>query len=170
MYTIHQDAEVILSEKPFYLFKHSGLFCSVSRMSHNGCLNGYAAVPEGHLLYGKDYSDEVKVPDVEAVKFNGNYIGLLCVDGDKAKENILRLDMAIEVHYGLTYANSKLWNIEDDLLGKLWWFGFDTNHSGDLNPYQSEIERKYSHSGNTYKDFNFVIEHVKRMAEQLSSY
>lgn len=170
MYTIHPDCEVILEEKPFYLFKHAGLFCAVSRMSHNGVLNGYCAVPESHSLYGKNYSHEIEIPDIESVPFNGKVIGLLCVDQEKAQANILRLDMAINVHYGLTYAAPSLWNIEEDLLGKLWWFGFDTNHSGDLAPIESEISRKYRHRGNTYKDFSFVLAQTQQLADQLSKF
>jgi hypothetical protein len=172
MYTIHPDCEIIFEEKSFYLFKHAGLFAAVSRMCRTGVLNGYAAVPEGHFLYGKKYSDDIEVPDLEAVKFNGNYLGLLCTDAEKAKENVLHLDMAIDVHCGLTYSEDHLLNIENDLLGKLWWFGFDTNHSGDLAPIQSEIDRKYrlAHSDNTYKNFDFVLSQTQSLAEQLSKY
>lgn len=170
MYTIHPDCEVIFSEKPFYLFKHDNLFCAVYRMAFSGNLNGYVAVPKGHTLYGKDYRDEIEVPNLSEIKFNGNYLGLLCVDAEKAQENIITLDMAINVHYGLTYSDNQLSAIEDDLLGNQWWFGFDTAHSGDLKPYQSEIDRKYKHHSDTYKNFEFVMAETKSLAEQLSKF
>ena len=170
MYTIHPDCEAILNERHFYLFKHAGLHCAISRMPRTGCLNGYAAVPEGHHLYGVEYSGEVVMKDIKELQFNGNYIGLLCTDPVKAQAGIIQMNMAINVHYGLTYSRDHLYNIEPDLLGKLWWFGFDTAHSGDLQPIQDEISRKYPHHNDTYKDFEFVETQVKSLAEQLSSF
>jgi hypothetical protein len=170
MYIIHPHCEKILEEKNFDLFKHEGLFCVVSRMPRTGCLNGYVSVPEGHTLYGVEYNGEVVVPDIKDVKFNGNYIGLLCTDAAKAEANIISMDMVINVHYGLTFSRDCLYNIEKDLLGKLWWFGFDTAHSSDLQPIEDERFSHFDRSGNTYKDFDFVLSETKSLAEQLSKF
>lgn len=170
MYTISPKAEAIFNERSFFLFKHAGFYCAVSRMQMKGNLNGYCAVPEGHPLFGKNYSDEVEVASIDEISFNGNYIGLLCVDTEKAKQNIIGLDLAINVHGGLTYARNHLYNIEDNLLGNLWWFGFDTAHSGDLGPYQHEIDRKYHISNEVYRDFEYVLAETKSLAEQLAKF
>lgn len=97
-------------------------------------------------------------------------MGLLCIDADKAAKNIIGLDMAINVHCGLTYSSNNLHNIEDNLLGELWWFGFDTAHAGDIRPIQTEVDRKYPHEGDTYKDLAFVQEETKSLAKQLASF
>ena len=55
----------------------------------HGWGNGYVAIPKEHPLYGKHYSDKVKIKNPDKVRFNDNYIGLLCVDSDDFK-NMLR--------------------------------------------------------------------------------
>ncbi len=170
MITIDDEiAHQISQELSFSLFKTNDLWCCVLRISWTGHLNGYVAVPEGHALYQKKYSDKVLVGKEKEMVFNGNYIGLLCADPNEAEAGIFSLDMAIQVHCGLTYSDSQLGPIENDALGKLWWFGFDTGHSGDLKPFQSDIDRKYPglNSGE-YRNFEYVKEQTISLANQLS--
>lgn len=115
-------------------------------MDH-GWGNGYVAVPEGHPLFGKGYSEEIHVADKGSIKFNGNYIGLLChsfKDSDSVS-----LDLLIDVHCGLTFSgelsNLRLSGV--DFLGmdklpteKLWVFGFDTCHCDDNSQNWSKEE------------------------------
>jgi hypothetical protein len=172
MITIADELEnQITEEHSFSLFKINTLWCCVLRMSRTGCLNGYVAVPEGHNLYGKKHSDKVVVPKDKELAFNGNYIGLLCANHDEAEAGIFSLDMAIDVHCGLTFSEMQLYPIENDVLGKQWWFGFDTSHSGDMKPYQNDFDRKYrfSNSG-TYRTFEYVKEQTISLALQLSQF
>lgn len=173
MITIDDKIAVkLLSEPTFQLFKSHGFFCCVYRMGFNGALNGYVAVPETHSLYGKDYSDKVVLKESAELKFNGNYIGLLCTDPNEAESGIWSLDMAINVHGGLTFAADSLYGVEDSVLGNLWWFGFDTSHSGDAKPYHDEIDRKFKSLRDTeqYRDFDYVKEQTISLAQQLSRF
>jgi hypothetical protein len=169
--TIHPDAKKLLSEHSFEIFRHDGLLCCVQRMGWSGTLNGYVAVDEKHPFYGKEYGDLVVVGDIDSVEFNGNYIGLLCATlRPETDAGMLSIDLAIKVHGGITYSKDELCGIENGLFGNLWWFGFDTIHSGDLKPFQTDIDRKYPISGDEYRNFEYVISETKKLAEQLSQY
>lgn len=172
MITIHHDAELKMrQENNFELFKHNGLICCVQRMNWSGNLNGYVAVPKDHPFFGKSYNDHVIVGDINEIEFNGNYIGLLCHSLSEVSDTgLLSLDLAIEVHGGLTYSRDYLQGIEDGVLSELWWFGFDTAHSGDLRPFQNDIDRKYPFHGDEYRDFEYVKNETISLADQLSKY
>jgi hypothetical protein len=107
-------------------------------MFDHGWGNGYVAVPEGHPLFGKDYSAEFQVTDKDKIKFNGNYIGLLC----KSLEDtgMISLDLLIDVHCGLTFSddidalpidNAEFIGCKKPTGSKYWVFGFDTCHCDD---------------------------------------
>jgi hypothetical protein len=170
MITIDDDIELIMSkEPPFELFKSSDLYCCIKR-TYAGNFNGYVAVPEGHIFYEKKYSDKVFVEDPDATVFNGNYIGLLCANANEFEVGIMSLDMAINVHGGLTYSDKTCWGIEDNILGPLWWFGFDTMHSGDSKPYQTDIDRKYPFlNDGEYRTFEYVKQWCISLAQQLNN-
>jgi len=169
-YTIHKKCTKMLNELSCKLFKHEGLYCCILRMGYGGNLNGYIAVPEEHPLYGKSYSDTVTVANIEEVPFNGNYLGLLvnASDTDRA-DNEISIDMALNVHGGITYSKGSLACIDGDLLGKLWWYGFDTAHCDDIRPYQTDIDRQYD-TGGEYRDYSYVEQQCKQLAEQLSNW
>src|SRR6185312_9619873 len=159
MITIEQDIyNQISGEGNFELFKSSDLTCCVLRMARGGNLNGYVGVNEKHPLYGKSYSDKIVVSKEKELQFNGNYIGLLCNDIDEVEAGLYSLDIAINVHGGLTYSEDSLKGLDEAITGKLWWFGFDTSHAWDISPYQTEIDRKFSF-GDTdkeYRNFDYV--------------
>lgn len=154
MITIHPQAEKMRMESNFQIFKHEGLYCVIKRMASGGNINGYVAVSDTHPFYGKTYHDKIKLESEP--KFNGNYI-----DGEYS------LDMTINVHGGLTYSDNHLAGIENGLLGELWWFGFDTAHAGDITPFEDEISRKYRIADDEYRDWDYVEQQVKKLAEQL---
>lgn len=172
MITIHQKAEVKMREEPnFEIFKHNGLLCCVKRINWSGNLNGYVAVTKEHPFYGKEYNEHVVVGDMDSVAFNGNYIGLLCHSlSAEAQTGMLSLDLAINVHGGLTFSRGYLNGIDKDVFGELWWFGFDTAHAGDLRPFQTDIDRQYPCLDDEYRDFEYVKEQTISLAEQLSKY
>lgn len=168
MITIPTEIQATFQKEPtFRLFQSSGLWCCVVRTAYYGNLNGYCAVPKGHKLYGKVYSDKI-VMDEQPI-FNGNYIGLLCANPDEADAGVYSLDLAIKIHGGLTYSDNSLYGIHENCLGELWWFGFDTVHAGDAKPYMTEIDLKYlSHLDEEYRSFEYVNAEVISLAKQLS--
>jgi len=106
-----------------------------------GLYNGYVAVYKDHPLFGKEYDDRIELPEAtrKKIKFNGNWLGLIAESGKEDEK--ISLDMVVEVHGGITYADSgeSFTNLsgtpEGRGLNKLnedWWiFGFDTAHAGD---------------------------------------
>lgn len=170
MIKIHEEIEKgFLSEPMFELFEHKDLLCCVQRMNWSGNFNGYVAVPKEHSLYRKSYVDKIYIKNADKLKFNGNYIGLLCADKSGMKNNMVSLDLAINVHGGITYSNSRLIGIDKKIsyFNNLWWFGFDTSHAGDLKPFQYEIDIKYPRSEDKYRDFEYVKKETESLAEQL---
>lgn len=103
----------------------------------HGWGNGYVAVPKHHPLFGKNYSDKIKVDNISDIPFNGNFIGLMC--HDREDPNNISLDLLINVHCGLTYSEK----IREEFIEKAefldsekpdeeyWVFGFDTCHFED---------------------------------------
>jgi hypothetical protein len=170
-YKISPKAQKLLKEPMFKIFKHDGLYCCIQRVSHFGNLNGYVAIGESHPFFGKDYSDKVVVGDKENIAFNGNYIGLLIAAGSpETQAGIISIDLALDVHGGITYSDDHLYGIENGILGKLWWFGFDTLHSGDLKVFEDDIDRRFPHDDDEYRDFDFVEAQTRKLAEQLAQY
>lgn len=136
-----------------------------------GNYNGYVGVGEGHPLHGKGYDTLIHVADMDTVSFNDNYIGLLLARGSSETEaGLLRIDMALNVHGGITYAENGLNGIEDGLFGNVWWFGFDTAHSGDLRVYQTDTDRRYPMNDSEYRDLVYVTAETTQLADQLAKF
>jgi hypothetical protein len=146
------------------LFREEGLICLVLRMAHSGCLNGYVAVPRKHPLYGMSYEDKVLVKDPDKIEFNGNYLSALTLALGDGPKNRVPLDLLFNVHGGLTFSNN-MELVKGDVFGeKLWWFGFDTAHAGDMVPeYDALVE-------GVYRDMDYVVEETKKLAKQLASF
>ena len=84
-----------------------------------GYANGYVAIDTDHPLYKKNYSDTIKVTDKANIKFNGNYIGMLALAcNSDIQEDELPIDMAIDVHGGLTLSDSFIRLASQDII----WF------------------------------------------------
>ena len=66
----------------------------------------------------------------------------------------------IAVHGGVTFAHDHLYLAPDNLA--LWWFGFDTAHSGDIYSFDVPIWPSA-----TYKIFHYVLAQTRSFAEQL---
>lgn len=167
-YIINPIAErSILKEGHFKLFRQNGLLCCIARMSHSGVLNGYVAVEKSHPFFGKKYSEKITL-ESEPV-FNGNFIGLLLATGDSDhKENRYSLDMALNVHGGLTYSDDGLFGIDKEVFGDLWWFGFDTAHAGDANGF---IMPDFpSFPDDEYRDMKYVRNETEKLADQLAQF
>lgn len=120
----------------------TGLPCLIVRAGRDlGHLCGYVGVPAGHPAHGKDYD---------------------------------HLD--VEVHGGLTFASACSHGAEDRAIchkvepgepDDVWWLGFDCAHIGDVSPAMGRYQ-KHRNWDESYKDFDFVVREVQRLAEQLS--
>lgn len=97
---------------------------------------GYVGVPKESPFYGKGYSEQLDLISQDAVDRTtlGKKSPILLltarVRSDDESNKIRRsLDIACDVHGGLTYADDgkEKYPVESDL----WWFGFDCHHSGD---------------------------------------
>jgi hypothetical protein len=91
------------------------------------------------------------------------------------------LDEMIEVHGGLTFADScnedapeghGICHIpEPGRPADVWWFGFDCNHAFDVAPRMlltKQLAKSYTHMG-TYKALPYVRGHVEHLAVQLAA-
>ncbi len=137
-------------DKIQWLDEETGLDCLMHR-NHSGTWCGYVGIAESHPLFGKDY-DSVDV----------------------------------EVHGGLTYADV-CQQTGDEAHGichvpiegrpeKMWWFGFDCAHGGDLMPVSLAIRAKYGEDAHTwmgrpdvYRDRAYVENEVTKLARQLKA-
>jgi hypothetical protein len=126
----------------------TGLPCLIVR-NHSGALCGYVGLQPGHPLHGKHY-DAVNV-DVHG--------GLTFADG---------CQHPADESTGICHIAEP--GTSDDV----WWFGFDTAHSGDLIPAFISLHEQHrdlfpipTYMGDTYKDLAYVGREVRSLAQQL---
>jgi hypothetical protein len=128
-------------------FTHAGLPCLALR-NHHGSWCGYAAVPPGHPLHGRDFHDV----DVDV------HGGLTYADHCQHDLGICHVPNPGE---------------PDDV----WWFGFDCDHCWDVRPAMNAQLRTYSHyrymisfdQGASYKTLDYVRVEIMRLADQLAA-
>jgi hypothetical protein len=138
----------------------AGFACLIKR-NRMGALCGYVGVPEGHPWHGSGYSPGYST------------------EGELSPA--LRLLDEVEIHGGLTYADSCQEGPEDKTIchvpapgepEPLWWFGFDCAHAGDVSPGLREvyaeagIVRSASPFGETYRDVAYVKAECASLAQQ----
>lgn len=172
-YELNQSiAAKYMQEPGFILFKHQDLLCCIQRNMMFGTLNGYVAIEAGHPFHGKRHDDKVVVPDVSKIKFNGDWMGLLITSLSAETElNMIRLGMYLQAHGGVSWSKAYCPNIERDVFKGLWWFDFDTNHAGDLQPLELKLEGlrfDFGKAGYTYRDFEYVLKETQSLADQLA--
>ena len=128
-------------------WEHAGLPCLMVRHERLGHWCGYAAVPPGHPLHGKDYDD--------------------VFDWDKNADYNWP-------HGGLTYASLCSHNVchvpkpgepED-----VFWFGFDCAHCDDFSPGMTALLRESMprFRDETYREVPYVQAETNRLAAFLS--
>lgn len=129
----------------------TGLDCLILRAPSTGALCGYVGVPEGHSCYGLGY-DDVPVDVHGGLTFAGP-----CQDGEAE-------DPARICHFPGPGRS-------DDV----WWLGFDCAHFMDVSPLMEErltlvMGERYPGSGvAVYREFAYVQEECRRLAEQLAA-
>lgn len=133
-------------------WEHAGLPCLATR-GPSGHWCGYAAVPPGHPLHGKGYSDDAVLIEAHGgLTYASACQGEIChVPKPGEPDNV-------------------------------WWFGFDCAHSGDYSPtygnrYRRHGEGPYDHAAavaanswqvDQYRTIDYVRAETNRLAEQLA--
>ncbi|WP_064830964.1 hypothetical protein [Rhizobium phaseoli] len=142
-------------------FIHAGLRCELRR-GPVGAWCGYVGVDEAHPWFGKHYDAVVDgVPPENATIAELGVMSALFSGQDIDDVNRRApICLLVPCHEGLTYAN-KGSHIEPD--SKLWWFGFDCSHSGDLSP-KSII----SFDDDVYRDIEYATAATRKAAEAIS--
>ena len=75
------------------------------------------------------------------------------------------LEGVLSVHGGITWCGDQLPSHIRLPEEKLWWFGFDCAHTGDLIPGAGAPCR-----GDTFKNYNYVSDECYKLSEQLARY
>ena len=141
---------------------------------------GYVALKSSHPLFGLDYSQDIKSPELlQEIKSSPigkrGIIDLFCWDGETTNLNLL-----IDVHGGLTYSRlgykTSYPTIQFD---KVWWLGFDCGHCDDgqdtammqkVFPEQYQMLKKYGFFNvfdGTIRTLEYVENECLRMIDQL---
>jgi hypothetical protein len=140
-------------------WEHAGLPClAVRGPEFSGHWCGYVAVPPGHPLHGKPFSDEAVCVEVHG--------GLTYAN--RCKGHICHVPKP---------------GAPDDV----WWFGFDCGHASDLSPAMHArylgkgypfSDEPYDHAKavaandwltEVYRTLDYVQVEVNRLAEQLAA-
>lgn len=143
MYTIEKE------------FNHNGYRCVVINAVEAGHRCGYVAVPEGHALFGVDYSENIfprNLIENEPVGDRG-IIPMLCAA--TSDDDMISLDVLIDVHGSITFSQGWQEDYPVSSQTPVWWFGFDCGHCDD-NPIKCDTE--------------YVTEHCIKLADQLERY
>jgi hypothetical protein len=130
---------------------------------------GYVEVQKTSPFYGVDYSTpctHIKQEQVDQATFGLKSPILLftaIVNGDD--ENSIRrsLDIAIDVHGGLTYSGE---GEEYPIPNTAWWFGFDCHHAGDA---EIEPDPRWSAWEGVVRELDYVEAQCESLAVQLAA-
>lgn len=110
----------------------------------------------------------------------GNWCGYVAIPPTHPYYQKDCYDSNIRVHGGLTYAgqcDGRICHIpKPGEPEKVWWFGFDCAHGGDLVPGYISLGKKLALSmryfvfdGAVYRDLNYVRNEVYKLARQLKA-
>jgi len=162
------------------IFFHKDYKCVVVFTS-SGHRCGYVAVTPDHPLFGIDYSQDIKSPELLQELKNTtigkrSIIDLFCWNGEETK-----LSLLVNVHGGITYSKLSHHSIfPTNQFDKVWYFGFDCAHCDDgkdlnlatqyfgLNKmrWALEWEEKYP-TRDQVRSLQYVENECKSLAEQL---
>lgn len=121
---------------------------------------GYVGVPQGHVLYGRKYGEDI--PELKPL-----FQKMLDKSLDLEKTSILRvfsyglgdhktsMDLVLSVHGGVTYADSD--PLKED---KMWWIGFDCAHCDDKTSFNPN---------GVFRTLEYVMRECEDLAEQITS-
>ena len=128
---------------------------------------GYVRIPEGHALFGVDYSDEapgVSKDDIAEEPLGKR--GIISVFLAGLNDGV-RLDLLFDVHGGLTFGGSRS-------NGGGWWLGFDCAHCGDapdpdlMDEAMLRITSRYPRDpGDVVRSLDYVRSECESLAAQI---
>lgn len=132
-----------------------------------GAWCGYVAVTEGHPLFGIAYSSCPKDCG-EDYCYQHSPEGKFDVHGGLTFSDFCHEDERGE-GYGICHT---------PLAGRperVWWFGFDCNHAGDMSPYDAAQAEEHDSAypwplipGDVYRDLAYVKRECTSLAQQLA--
>lgn len=133
----------------------TGLPCLAVRHPSSGHWCGYAGVAEGHPLFNVSYSCCPKQCDADWCEH--------------------RPEALLNVHGGITFTDfcrpsekeTGVCHIpEPGQPDRVWWFGFDCAHAGDVSPAYDRGVRLYD---SLYRDLQYVQDQTAELAGQLAA-
>jgi len=143
----------------------TGYDCVIVR-NHMKAFCGYVRVPEGHQFFSKNYDHEIDATWFQNMKLSdATPIIALMLQASSDDQSTIRLDLAANVHGGITWANDYMPTADDRKPGE-WWFGFDCAHAGDYVP---GMPVGLSLEG-TYRDIDYVTAECEKLAAFLKRY
>ena len=158
----------------------TGLPCLIHR-NHSGALCGYVGVTEGHPLFGQSYSTRVAKPvgfENRKATDTTPAIAVLIEALREDKDDTISLELAIEVHGGLTYSGpcrpvrkdgGGVCHVPDPgEPDNVWWFGFDCAHAGDAMPQYNSLHN--FNRDDSYRDIDYVTRQCGALALQLKEW
>jgi hypothetical protein len=134
----------------------------------DGTISGYVGVGVEHPMFGFE-ADAVPI-DICRIVHGGITYGKACevnrfdrvAWGEPRKE---RYTVCHVTRVRLVQEYKTVQTTKDEFHEDLWWFGFDTNHPGDLKPRDPNGRRK----GDVYRDQSFVYENCLALVRKLKS-
>ena len=141
-----------------------GLPCAIARGPF-GALCGYVGVLTDHPLHGVayQYADRIEGVCVHGgLTFSDHYCpscywnAEIVLDEDGRRAIVSRSDLSEEDE-----EDQELSAVDE----RLWWFGFDCAHRGDMTPGASRASRD---KNRLYRDLAYVREHCGNFAEVLA--
>jgi len=140
------------------------------KRQHHRC--GYVGVPVNHPFHGKGYSEQLPEISTEATQVPiGKKSFLLAltagVNSDGPEAIRRSLDVAVDVHGGLTYADGSA-NYPVDNSDNLWWFGFDCAHYRDapIEPGPND----YNDPEASVKTLEYVMTECENLAKGIQKF
>lgn len=158
------------ADKVAWIDADTGLGCIMLRQK-DGTLSGYVGVPVDHPLFGFE-ADALPVDLASAVHGGINYAEACEVNrfehqahGQPREE---RYTVCHTTYVRRVQEYRTVQTTQDEFEHEdLWWFGFDTNHPGDLIPRPSL--RWDHHRGGVYRDQAFVYAGIVELARLLKA-
>ncbi len=174
----------------------TGLPCLIHR-GGGGSLCGYVGVAEGHKLYGVNYAEcslpeakprGVKPKDGEPLKIGDKEMPPMpksvltrmqarkvCDTEDSWCDH--RPESILDAHGGITFSDFCAETRKDGQgichlpspgePEKVWWFGFDCGHAGDVCP--SYDFGSFMREPGSYKDIAYVRREIAELAKQIKA-
>ncbi len=129
---------------------------------------GYVAVPSGHALHGKGYSENVPAladaaRNAKMGKKSPILVFTASVDATEGEQVRWSADVAIDVHGGITFSGEH----EGMSVSGTWWFGFDCSHYNDAR--WDVQDQSIAFCEGVVRTFEYVEAECERMAEQLAA-